>query len=106
MHGNEQVNVRHIASSLNLSISRFRHVFKREMGISVRQYQKFVRLARAKELLENSVLRVKEITALLGVGDVSHFTRNFKAVYAKTPLQVRAAVSRRSEAKTAISAKQ
>ncbi len=79
-----------IAAILNLSVSRFRHLFKKETGMSVRQYQKLVQLERARELLQNSVLRVKEITAIIGIRDVSHFTRDYKAHYRQTPSQTRA----------------
>jgi len=84
-----------IAAILNLSVSRFRHLFKKETGMSVRQYQKLVQLDRARELLQNSVLRVKEITAIIGISDVSHFTRDYKARYRETPSRTRALFGRR-----------
>jgi AraC family transcriptional regulator, arabinose operon regulatory protein len=83
-----------IAAILNLSVSRFRHLFKREMGISFNQYQKTMRLEQARELLENSFLRIKEITAKVGIGDVSHFTRDYKARYGRPPSQTRVRMRR------------
>ncbi len=79
-----------IATVVNLSHSRFRHLFKKEMGMTVRQYQKLVRLERARDLLKNSFLRVKEIAAVVGIGDMSHFTRDYKGLYKETPSQTRA----------------
>jgi hypothetical protein len=52
---------------------------------------RYVAAARwAKQLLENSYLEVKEVTAVIGVNDVSHFVRNYKAIYHQTPSQTRA----------------
>lgn len=78
-----------IARLLNLSISRFRHLFKKETGISVGRFQKQLQLTRAKELLRTSDLSVKEITAIIGIGDVSHFSRDYKALHKQTPSQTR-----------------
>jgi AraC-like DNA-binding protein len=67
-----------VAMALNLSSSRFRHLFKEELGVSPHHYLTWVRLHRARELLQNSFLRVKEIAALVGVNDLSHFVRDYK----------------------------
>jgi len=83
------IEIANIAVCLNLSTSRFRHLFKEELGISPNHYLKIVRLEGAKELLENSFLRVKEITALVGSNDVSHFVRDYKAFFGETPSQTR-----------------
>lgn len=85
-----------IAALLNLSISRFRHLFKKETGISVRHFQKEVQLTRARELLQNCDLSVKEITAIVGIRDVSHFTRDYKALHKQTPSQTRESHNRGS----------
>lgn len=83
-----------IAAHLNLSTSRFRHLFKKEMGISVRHFQKQAQLTRARELLRSSDLSVKEITAIVGIRDVSHFTRDYKALHKQTPSQTRESCNR------------
>ena len=79
-----------VAARLNLSTSRFRHLFKKELGISPKHYVTLLRLRWAKQLLENSWLQVKEVTAVIGVNDVSHFVRTYKAVFRQTPSQTRA----------------
>jgi len=80
-----------IAISLNLSPSRFRHLFKKEIGVTPRQYLRRARLQCARELLETSALSVKEITRTVGFNDVSHFVRHYKIIYGQTPRQTRAA---------------
>jgi transcriptional regulator GlxA family with amidase domain len=88
------VQLEDIARSLHLSTSRLRHLFKKELGMSPRHCLKLFRLEQGKELLENSFLSVKEITAVVGVNDVSHFVRDYKRFYKQTPSQTRAGSGR------------
>ena len=83
------VRVGQIASILNLSESRFRHLFKQELGVSPTHYFKIVRLGQARELLTNSFLTIKEVAARVGVNDVSHFVRDYKALFGQTPSDAR-----------------
>jgi transcriptional regulator GlxA family with amidase domain len=83
------IQVLDIALSLNLSASRFRHLFTAELGMSPRQYLRRARLQRARELLEASPLSVKEITGIVGFNDISHFVRYYKTTYGQTPSQTR-----------------
>lgn len=78
-----------VASSLNMSSSRLRHLFKEELGVSPGEYLRLLRLQRAKELLETSSLRVKEVAALIGINDISHFVRHYKVHYGETPSETR-----------------
>lgn len=78
-----------LARSVNLSPSRLYHVFKADMGISLKQYIGMMRILRAMELLSNSFLSIKEITRMVGAGDGSHFVRDFKKGCGLTPTQYR-----------------
>lgn len=64
-------------------------MFKAETGLPPRQYTKLVKLEAAKELLEHSYLRVKQIAYRVGFMDNSHFVRDFKNAYGVTPAQYR-----------------
>jgi transcriptional regulator GlxA family with amidase domain len=44
---------------------------------------------RAKELLERSLLSVKQVMAAVGITDRSHFDREFKKAYGLPPAQYR-----------------
>jgi len=94
LHVAHTVGVTEIASSLNLSESRFRHLFKKELGVSPMHYFKLIQLNRARGLLEHSFLTIKEIAAVVGVNDISHFVRDYKALYRQTPSQTRGASRR------------
>jgi transcriptional regulator GlxA family with amidase domain len=84
-----QLSMDDLATRVHLSPSRLRQLFKAETGISPVKYRRLLRLERAKSLLENSFLSVKEIVAEVGYGDVSHFVRDFRNRYKIRPLEAR-----------------
>lgn len=81
--------ISHVLKVLNLSGSRFRHLFKSETGLSLTQLFKEQRLRKARTLLKTTFLSVKQITGLVGVNDVSHFTKDYHAAFGETPTQTR-----------------
>jgi len=78
-----------LAQSVNLSVWRLSHIFRSDVGMSPIQYLKFLRMEKAKYLLETSFLSVKEITHRVGLNDESHFVRDFKKVYGLPPANYR-----------------
>ena len=78
-----------LADSVHLSPSRLRHLFKDETGYTPAQYLKRLRLERARELLEGSFLRLKEVMPRVGVTDESHFVRDFKKTHGLPPIKYR-----------------
>jgi AraC-like DNA-binding protein len=54
-------------------------------GLSPNKYIQAIRLQKAKELLENSTLSVREITEKVGFKTPDYFTRLFKKEYGKVP---------------------
>jgi CheY-like chemotaxis protein/AraC-like DNA-binding protein len=85
----QEPSLSEMAQVVNLSPSRLRYLFKREIGIAPGHYLRAFRLERAKELLETTFLSVKEIISSIGVNDQSHFIREFKKSYGLTPSQYR-----------------
>lgn len=83
--------IRELAGRVNLSPSRFTHLFKAELSISPQRYVRQYRMKRAEEMLASSFLTVKEIAGTLGFSDVSHFSRDFKKEYGMTPSEFREA---------------
>ena len=77
------------AQSLNLSVSRFQHLFKQEVGKNFTDYIKDLRLQKAGQLLVATNLTVKEIMAKVGAKDKSHFLRDFKCRFGETPTEYR-----------------
>jgi transcriptional regulator GlxA family with amidase domain len=83
------VRIEDIARSVHMSSSHLRHLFRSEVGLSPSRYVKLLRLEKAKYLIGNSFLEVKEIAGAVGFGDVSHFVRDYKSVYGERPSQTR-----------------
>jgi transcriptional regulator GlxA family with amidase domain len=49
-------------------------------------------LMQARQLVANSFLSIKEIAYIVGINDMSHFSRDYKALYGETPSQTRISV--------------
>jgi len=86
----EPVTVIGLAKMVNLSESRFRALFVAQTGMAPGQYLQRLRLRRARLLLERTFLSVKEVMALAGYNDPSHFSRDFRREYGAAPSEVRA----------------
>ena len=78
-------DVAQLALLVNLSASRFRHVFKEETGVSINQYLRERRLERAEFLLRTTFLSIKEVAMESGLSSTSHFVRHFKQKYRVSP---------------------
>lgn len=89
-HLNSELSLDVLAESVNLSTSRFRHLFKTETGITPAQYLKSLRMSRARELVETTFLNIKEIMCSIGVRDKRHFAKDFEKTFGLTPTQYRA----------------
>jgi AraC family transcriptional regulator of arabinose operon len=81
----DDLTIADLARAVNLSQSRFAHVFREQMGTSPLRYLRQRRLARARLLLESTFLSVKEVMALVGFNDPSHFSRDFRRAYGAAP---------------------
>jgi transcriptional regulator GlxA family with amidase domain len=84
-------SVPELARLVNLSESRFRSLFAAQTGIAPGQYIRKLRLRRARLLLERTFLSVKEVMALVGYNDPSHFARDFRREHGSAPTEIRAA---------------
>ena len=78
-----------VAKAAGLSVSRLAHVFKIQVGMTVRDYLNTVRVRWAKYYLENSLLRVSEVAFQVGFGTLSHFNHVFRQATGLPPTQYR-----------------
>jgi AraC-like DNA-binding protein len=85
----EYLNLEQLALSVNLSVTRFRSLFKTHTGRTPNQYVREMKMRRAREMAATTHLKINEILSLLQVGDESHFHREFKKHYGISLTQYR-----------------
>jgi len=88
-HIAEPLTVPELAARVNLSASRFRELFSAQTGLGPVEYLQRVRLRRARLLIERTFLTVKEVMALVGYNDPSHFSRDFRRYHGVSPSGLR-----------------
>ena len=86
----EPFEVGRLAAAVNLSTSRFSHLFRAETGSSPTRYMQTLRMTKARALLESTFLTVKEVMVQVGCNDPSHFARDFRRFHGVPPSQIRA----------------
>jgi AraC family transcriptional regulator len=82
-----------LAKRVGLSRSRFEHLFRENLGVSLGQWQRGIRLRTSMRLLADPRLRVKQIAAECGYACVQDFTRAFKAAFGVSPIRYRNSLS-------------
>jgi len=88
-HMSEPLTVATLASRLNLSRSRFTTLFTAQTGLAPLRYLQRARLRRARLLVERTFLSVKEVMAVVGYNDPSHFARDFRREHGVPPTALR-----------------
>jgi AraC family transcriptional regulator len=77
-----------IAAEVHLSPYHLGRVFKAAMGVSLHQYLIAQRVERGRALLECGEHTIREVAALVGFADHSHFNLHFKRRYGVPPSAV------------------
>lgn len=78
-----------IASRLCVSYSSFRKTFKEYTGFSPARYISEVRMGKAKELLTNTSLSIKEVAYRVGYNNHDYFFTAFRHMTGRTPAEYR-----------------
>ena len=86
---NFDLNVEQLAKELHLSHSQFGRKLDALTGFSPNRFIRFIRLKKAKELLQDQDLSITVVAYDCGFGDPSYFTRVFKKEFGKTPIEWR-----------------
>jgi AraC-like DNA-binding protein len=88
-HAEASHDLSNLARELGMSYTQFRALFKRESGLSPRQYQIDIRINKARDLLRHTDRSVHELAAGLGFSSVHYFSRLFKLKTGLSPLDWR-----------------
>lgn len=74
----KNLNLADSAKICNMSVSQFMRIFKKETGMTFKEYVSLKRVEKAKYLLVNTNKSIAEISESLGMEDSSYFTKVFK----------------------------
>lgn len=80
------ISPKDVAQQINMGYSWFRKLFKEYTNVSPARFILELKLQKAKSLLLNSSLSVKEISYMVGYEDATYFTALFKKYTGFTPL--------------------
>ena len=78
-----------IARTCNMSTSHLRAVFKKETGLTVRDFIIQTRLVMAAHLLKNTDKSILDVAMESGFGQISCFNRSFLKAFSQTPTAFR-----------------
>lgn len=85
----EPLTLADIAKAGHLSVSRFAHLFREQMGITIVDYLTNIRINHAKRMLLTTENNCTRICYEVGYNNQSYFTRVFKQITGLTPRQFR-----------------
>jgi len=88
-HLDKKISLNELSQVANLSISRFSNVFKEATGYSPNDYFLRLKIQKACQYLDLTNKRVKAISYLIGIEDQYYFSRLFKKIMGKSPVEYR-----------------
>lgn len=85
----KDLNMAVVSNYISMNYSLFSYVFKQYTGSNFVNYLKDLRMKEAKRLLEETELRVNEISQKIGYDNEKHFMKTFKSVCGVSPTEYR-----------------
>ena len=79
------ISVSNIASYVGIEQSYLYRLFKKELGVSLREWLVQYRLKKAIEMMPDANKSITSIAHSVGFYDLPHFTKSFKSCYGITP---------------------
>ena len=83
------MSAKNIADNCGLSVSQFRNLFKRDIGMTLPQYINQTKLSAAIHLLETTDKNISQLATEAGFYEVSYFNRVFQKEYGISPKEMR-----------------
>lgn len=87
--------VAELADMCNISEVCFRKQFKEKTGMTPIEYRNKLRLKKAESYLEYGDISIQEISDMLGYSTVSHFIKEFRLRYGKSPYKYKKQLSKK-----------
>ena len=83
------LSLKDIADAVNLSVSHFASIFKKNTGFSIIEYFNHLKTQKACQYLQFTDLRINEIADRLGIEDPYYFSRMFTKIVGTSPNKYR-----------------
>ena len=81
----DDITIEEIAEQAGITADHLRELFRARFGIRPLEYRTGLRLARARELLSESTMNVKEVAHKVGFSNALYFSRIFKQRFGTSP---------------------
>jgi LacI family transcriptional regulator len=88
-HYQEPITLKDLAADLQVTLRSIQDVFKAHTGRSLHEELDRLRVARARDLLQDSRLKLETVAAACGFSNPRHFRRTFYRQTGQTPQQHR-----------------
>lgn len=88
-HYPEAISAETLTKDFYLASNTIRALFKQKTGKTIHEYLTEVRLEKARQLLADPELRIKEIAVRTGYRNVSYFCKVFADIYGVSPMSYR-----------------
>lgn len=85
----EDIKISMFTEKYFLSREYLMKLFKQQYGSGIHEYVQKVRMDKAKELLDNSELKIQEISEMLGYKDKNYFSKAFRNYFSLSPSEYR-----------------
>ncbi|UQZ36396.1 two-component system response regulator [Paenibacillus sp. PK3_47] len=93
----KDLSIEEVAEVAGLSISHFCTLFKQVSGYTFLEFVTCCRMEKAKDILQNSPVKVYQVAPLVGYQDPKYFTQVFKKATGRTPSEYREEHSRQAK---------
>lgn len=90
----QPVSLAAAAKALGISPRQLQRLFGAHLGEPFKQFDRRLRLERARELLEQTSLSVLDVAVATGFGSPEHFSRSYRALFGTSPGRARATLER------------
>lgn len=88
-HFSKPLTLAELAIQAHLSPRQLSELFRAAYGVAPLQYQRLLRMEKAKKLLECSRLSVQQIAEQVGYTHLSSFSKRFQSYHGDSPLKLR-----------------
>ena len=88
-HFGEDISVESLSKMVYMAPSYLSSIFKKETGVNLSRFIKTYRMEQAKDMLENSMAKIVDISETCGYPNVSYFCSSFREYFGISPQKFR-----------------